>query len=220
MERTIRVTGKGKIAVKPDTIRLMMDMSGIQETYEKAMELSTKQTEALRECFHNLGFDKSELKTLSFGINTKYEGYEAEDKSWKNRFAGYEFKHSMKIEFASDNDLLGKVLYALAHESVAPEFRIVYTIKDVEASKNLLLGKAVLDSKEKAKVLAEAAGVSLGEIVMINYSWDEIEFVSSPMQRMMKPMVAECCTTNSYDINIEADDIEVSDTVTVIWSIQ
>ncbi len=83
-----------------------------------------------------------------------------------------------------------------------------------------MLGKAVADSKEKAKVLAEAASVALGNIITVDYSWGEIEFSSTPMNRMLALDECEMCAPcDSYDIDIEPDDIDVSDTVTVIWSI-
>ncbi len=222
MERTIKVTGKGNISVRPDRIRLLLNMEGIQSSYEQTMELSTHETGILRDMFEGLGFDKSDLKTLYFSIDTKYENYQAKDKSWKKRFEGYEYHHNMKIEFDADNDRLGRVLYAMVNSSVCPEFRIIYTIKDKESAKNQLLGKAVTDSKEKARVLTEAAGVTLGEIQLIDYSWGEIEVISSPMNRCMEPMALdECCMSEAkYNMDIEPEDIEVSDTVTVVWSLR
>lgn len=35
---------------------------------------------------------------------------------------GYKFIHRLKLEFAVDNKMLGKILYAVAHCLVAPEF--------------------------------------------------------------------------------------------------
>ena len=219
MERRIRVTGKGKIAVKPDLIRLLLTLEGIYPNYEETLEQSAKLVEKLRECFVNLGFDKTDLKTLRFNVDTKHESYRDKHGDWKKKFVGYEFTHSMKIEFDADNVILGRVLYALAHCDVKPEFRIQYTIKDVEKAKNQLLGEAVADSKEKAKVLAEAAGVELKEIITIDYSWGEISFESSPLCGGAV-YEEECCEAPaSYDIDIEPDDIDVSDTVTVVWSI-
>ncbi len=221
-ERIIRVTGKGRLSVKPDQIRLMIDISDTREYYEETLRQSAEQVEALKDIFEKIGFDRKDLKTTYFNVDTKYESYQARDKSWKNRFVGYEFKHNMKIEFAADNEMLGKVLYALSHSSVKPEFRIVYTVRDMEASKNQLLANAIADSKEKAEVLTKAAGVNLGEIVTIDYSWGEVDFTISPMNRMMEPkMLAEDCCVGSaaYDIDIEPDDIDVSDTVTVVWGI-
>ena len=93
-------------------------------------------------------------------FRSEYERYRERDE-WKQRFIGYKYEHVLKIEFDSDNKRLGKILYALARASVQPELRISYTVKDPEASKNLLLGKAVEDAVAKAGVLAKASGVSL-----------------------------------------------------------
>ncbi len=221
MERTIRVTGKGKISAKPDRIRLLLKLEDIRETYDEILQQSTEQVEILKDSFEKLGFTRTDLKTLSFNVDTKYESYRDKNNDWKQRFEGYEFKHSMKIEFDADNKLLGKVLYALAHCPVRPEFRINYTIKDPEAAKNELLGKAVEDSKVKAKVLTEAVGVEIGEVITIDYSWGEVDFVVNPMNNLMESCVSyKCEDASSYDIDIEPDDIDVSDTVTVVWSIR
>ena len=36
MEKTMRVTGKGKLSVKPDLIRLLLDTTKVCKTYEDA----------------------------------------------------------------------------------------------------------------------------------------------------------------------------------------
>ena len=63
-----------------------------------------------------------------------------------------------------------------------------YTIKDVEAAKNELLGKAVAESKKKAQVLTDAAGVKLGNIISIDYSWGEIDIYSDVKYGMTEAM--------------------------------
>lgn len=219
MEKYIRVTGKGQIAVKPDLIRLNLTLEDSREKYEDTLEQSATQMELLKDCFEKLGFERADLKTMHFHIDTMYEGYQDENRVWQNRFTGYKFTHSMKIEFDADNDRLGQVLYGLAHAEVSPEFHINYTIKDTEAVKNQLLGKAVEDSKAKAVVLAEAAGVKLGELVSVDYSFGEKNFVSEPMSRNMPLMKSADMVRGSYQMNIQPNDINVSDTVTVVWQI-
>ena len=63
--------------------------------------------------------------------------------------------------------------------------------------------------------------VTLKEIQSIDYSWGEIDFEYRPMDGAV---LAERClaapmAAKSYDLDIEPDDIEVSDTVTVVWEI-
>ena len=72
--------------------------------------------------------------------------------------------------------------------------------------------------------LTQAAGVTLKGIQSIDYSWGEIDFEYKPMNGMLMadeylaaPMAI---SGTSYDMDIEPDDIEVSDTVTVIWEIE
>lgn len=220
--RTIRVTGKGQIKVKPDMTRITLSLEGLYPEYGETLRRSSEDTELLKDLLAGFGFERSDLKTLNFSVDTEYESYKDKG-TYKQRFVGYRFRHVMKVEFDSDNERLGRVLYALANCPVKPEFRLSYTVKDPEAAKNELLGKAVTDAQEKASVLTQAAGISLKDIQSIDYSWGQINFEVQPMNRMLMgddclaaPMVAEGA---SYDMVIEPDDIEVSDTVTVIWEI-
>ena len=218
--RTIRVTGKGRIKVRPDMTRITLTLEGTYSDYDETLYMSSKDTESLKDLLSSFGFERSDLKTLNFSVDTEYESYKDRD-AYKQRFDGYKFRHLMKVEFESDNDLLGRILYALAGCPVNPEFSLSYTVKDPEAAKNELLGKAIIDAKEKASVLTQAAGVALKEIQSIDYSWREIDFEFSPMSRplMAPPSSDGMMSSKSYAMDIEPDDIEVADTVTVIWEI-
>ena len=95
-------------------------------------------------------------------------------------------------------------------------------MKDQEAARNELIGRAVIDAKEKAKVLANAAGVSLKDIQSIDYSWGRIDFDVRPMRGDMLAEEEDVCCASAipgYAMDIEPDDINISDTVTVIWEI-
>lgn len=108
MMRTIKVTGKGKIAVKPDKIRLYVNKEELCKEYEDTLRRSTEDTELLKDLFEKLGFQRKDLKTVYFNVDTEYESYQDRDKSWKRRFKGYKYNHHMKIEFAADNKRLGQ----------------------------------------------------------------------------------------------------------------
>ena len=212
MKRTIRVTGKGKILVKPDTIRLNIEAEGTYKEYILSVKKSAEHTNLLRETISKSGLDPQNLKTAHFGIDTDYESYHDKDGKYQRRFIGYTYTHNLYIQFPNDNEQLSKVLYQLANNEVNVEFSIKYTVK------NELLGKAVKDSKTKAEVLAKAAGVSLGEIKEIDYSWGELEICTEPMHGMRLAAPKE--SSGAYYIDIEADDIDVQDTVTIVWEIK
>ena len=219
--RTIRVTGKGQIKVRPDLMRITMTLSDRYPEYSESLRHSSEDTEDLKDLLAGFGFVRADLKTLSFSVDPEYESYRDRNNDYQQRFAGYRYRHIMKVEFDLDNDRLGRILYALAHCSLHPEFSISYTVKDPEASKNLLLGKAVAGAKEKAAVLTRAADLSLREIQSIDYSWGEIDFEYRPMNRaLMADASMSAKASPAYAMDIEPDDISVSDTVTVIWEIE
>jgi len=222
MERTIQVTGKGKLSVKPDYTCLFMTLCEKKKTYEETLKEASRQVEQLKECFTRLGFGKEELKTVSFRININYENSK-QGTIWKQRMVGYEFRQELKLEFDLDQKLLGKVLYALAHCAVSPVFRIEYTVKDTEKVKNELLIKAVSDSRKKAELLTKAAEVELGQIQTIHYSWEEMEIHCNPMSGVLMARAAQETmqeAEESYAMDMEPDDIDITDTVTVIWEIK
>ena len=217
--KTIRVTGRGQLKVHPDMTRITITLEGIHKDYAKTLRQSSGDTEELKTLLTQFGFERTDLKTLSFSVDAQHESYKVKDE-WKRRFLGYKYSHVMKVEFESDKLRLGKILYALANCPLNPEFRLSYTVKDPEAAKNELLGKAVRDAIAKAGVLTAAAGQKLGGMQSIDYSWGEINFEYSPMredcfcEKLMAPT-----SGGSLDMDIEPDDIEVRDTVTVVWEI-
>ena len=219
--KTIKVTGKGMIRLRPDTTRITITITGIYPEYSETIRHSSEDTESLKDIISDYGFERQDLKTLSFDVDAEYENYE-ENGIYKQRMVGYRYRHLLKIEFDSDNERLGKILYALGNSELNPEIRLSYTVKDQEKAKNTLLGNAVNDAKEKAAVIASAAGVSIKDIQNIDYSWGEIDFEVRPMNRTLMKACAvssDSIGASSYGMDIEPDDITVSDTVTVIWEI-
>ena len=220
--RTIRVTGKGQMKVRPDATRITITLKGLSPDYGGAVKSSAEDTDRLKELVCRLGFEERDLKTLQFGVEPEYERFQDKKKGWQSRLTGYQYTHTLKLEFDSDRERLGKTLYALAHSHLCPVFRISSTVKDPEAAKSELLGRAVADSARKARVLTEAAGVRLKGIQSMDYSWGELRFESQPINA---PILVETCAEagsaeGRYDLNIEPDDIEASDTVTIVWEIE
>ena len=218
MEKVINVTGRGNLKVSPDTIRLSIEINFTLETYNEARELAINCLNNIKTELEKLDIDPKELKTLSFSIRPDYRSYKDEkDDSWKEKFIGYKSSHSLKLEFPINNVLLGKIIYMLNEISIVPKINIDYTIKDQEPIKNKLLAKAVEDSTNKAKIMATAAGVELGEVVNIDYSWKEID-IYNHYNNELSENIYEC--KGSLDVDFTPDDIDVTDTVTIRWRIK
>ena len=214
-ERTLRVTGKGSLKLRPDTTVIYISVEGCFPEYADAMSQAAWQSEELVKALSLAGFEKKELKTTDFSVDTEYENYE-ENGFYRRRMVGYRFRHQMRLEFLSERKNLGEVLGLLAGCEANPEFSVSYTVKDKESATNELIARAVADAKEKAVILSEAAGIKLGEIMNIDYSWGTLNFEVAPVSRMM----AKSAMGNSFDFSPEPEDIDLQDTVTVVWCIE
>ena len=216
-KRTIRITGTGDLRLRPDTTRITMTLEGREGEYAGAVALSAADTEKLKTALAALGFRREEVKTTRFDVDAEYESYK-EHGAYRQRLTGYRYSHALYVEFPSDRERLGKVLAVLASCEARPVFRISYTVRDAEGAKNALLEKAVADAGEKARALTRAAGVTLGEVQSIDYSWSRLDLEVMPVA----PIGADMCmksSVNSLDLDVEPDDILLSDTVTVLWAI-
>ena len=219
MKPTLKVTGRGRLSLTPDMIRIRIEQTDTDPDYSKVIRESTAHTEELRTELTALGFDEKALKTLNFNVSTEYEGYQDSDMIWKQRFKGYTVRHSMKVEFSRDDELMAKVLYRISCLSGKPEFHIEYTVRDTEEAKKNLLEKAVQDAREKAEILAKASKTALLQILSIDYSFGDLSFSVQPVNRFTgaKMAVAE---EDAMDFSVEPENIDVTDTVTITWQIQ
>lgn len=215
----LRVTGKGILSLKPDTIVVKFTSSAVYDDYAEAIAMASEATKDLKSVIAKAGIDSELLKTRNLEVSPKYKSYYDDKDHMHQKFIGYEYTHRSQIKIDNDNKVLGKLLYEVSASPLDVNFDISYTVKDIEKAKNDLLREAVKDAKMKAEVLSETAGVKLKEIREIDYSWGEFEIYSRPLS------IGSCeyrsaAPSDSFDIDIDADDIEVSDTVTVDWVIE
>ena len=212
--REITVKGVGKTTVKPDLIILNMNLEVSEPEYEATMRRSTEDLDLLRAAIVSAGHDGKDLKTVSFNINTKYESYRDEDE-WKQRFVGYTCSHALKLAFDLNIPILGTTLNAIAGCEANPDYNIKFTIKDPSAVSATLLENAIENATGKAAILAKSADVKLGAIQRIDYNWSDIH-LHSETKMCMDMMEAH----TPMAIDIEPEDINVNDSVTVVWAIE
>lgn len=215
-ERVIRVKGQGSVSMPPDCIEICIKLSETYITYEQSIEAASDSLEEIRQGLKPLGFEKKDIKTSKFNIDSKYDSKRNKDGNYERYFVGYEYTNELNIEFDNDNIKLGKVLYAVSKCSSAPEFSIKYKMKDYSEMKELLLERSLADAKKKALIISKAAGVALGGIINIDYSWSDINIYHED-NVLYESM--DCCESSIEAINLQAEDLSTSDTVTVIWEI-
>ena len=223
MEKTLKVTGKGILEVKPDITIIRVELKKTEKTYQKAMEMANEEGKALKELLSKVGINKDTIKTTRFSIEPHYLYYKDSYGNNKSKIDGYTFDNELEFKFDIDNKLLGAVLYQIASCKTSSNVDIKYSYKDVEKAKNMLLKNAVADAVQKAEILSMASNVKLKNIVSINYSFDDLSFEISPFNRRYRESMITgeyLLESSSYDMDIDPEDITLRDSVTIVWSIE
>ena len=213
MAGTIKITGRCELSRKPDGMELSLRLFGNSEDYGEALSKAVEGADEVKEAVVSCGVAAEKLKTADFGVHPRYESFRDENGNYSQRFVGYEYNESLTLRLPRDNELLGRLLEKVAALSAKPEFSLSFFLLDPESAKNELIAGAVTDSRKKAQVLCEAAGVRLGELLNIDYSWESAEIVVRSVNRMA------FASEKMADMAMEPEDVRLSDSVTVTWEI-
>ena len=138
----------------------------------------------------------------------------------QKQFDGYVCTHRLKVEFDFAPDLLGKALSTISASLADPQLDVAFTVKDKDAVNEELLSNAAKNAKKKAEVLCSASGAALGKLITIDYNWSDINIFSKVDLRMEDTCEMALPTAILPPIDIQPNDINVSDTATFVWEIQ
>lgn len=215
--KTITVKGLGKVTKSPDSIIINMKLLSFDKEYDLTMEKATKNLEEINSSLINIGFCKDMIKTTDFNVYTKYDNVMVEN-TYKYTFMGYECQQALKIQFDMDIKKLANVCSVISKCNAEPEITVHFTIKNPKELNEELLKSAATNASEKAKILCEATGVKLGDLVNIDYNWHDLNTYSNTNYHLEKRCLAASTMQNNIDIT--PDDIDFSEEVTFIWEIK
>lgn len=211
--RTIVVKGTGTASAPVDMVVIKTTISALDLEYEDSFLYNAHKTEKFKRALTSIGHDENSIKTSDFSVTKETEQYK-EGKEYKYRFIGYRVSHRITVEFPFTKSLLSKTIKALSKTDVYSNLDFTFTVKDKDKLKKEVLRNAAINAKEKALILAEASGVSLGEVLNIDYNWQEVNIYS---RSNFDFLVNESIDMN---VDINPNDVEVDDVVTIIYSIK
>ncbi|MGI6510267.1 MAG: SIMPL domain-containing protein [Erysipelotrichaceae bacterium] len=217
MQRTIIVKGEGKVVAKVDYVIIKMNMESEDKEYQKAMDLATERIDSLNSLLISIGFEKDDLKTTNFNVRTIYDSVKDKNGNYKQVFRGYLVIHDLKLGFDFDSKRLAKVLTAISKCASKPHLSITFTVKDETAIKEEMLRLTASNARRKAEILCEGSGVKLGELITINYNWNEIDIYSHTSYDL--DTGTRFASSIKSDMEFAPEDIEVKDSATFIWKI-
>ncbi len=219
MRRTITVKGVGSVSAKPDFITLSLSIETADTDYGNSARLAAERVESLQSAFQRVGFEKSDLKTTGFHVNTRYENQADEKGNYRRVFAGYVCVYRLKLSFDFDTKRLSEVLCAVSGSQASPELSIAFTVKDPAAIRQALLVSAAENARAKAEILCRASGAVLGDLVSIDYNWNEQNLISPTNYALDSECMPLLATRKASAPEITPDDIALRDTAAFVWEI-
>ena len=213
MNRTLNITGKGNVSVKPDIIILSFEIDLIEMEYGATVDKLNERVESLRKIIVGNGIPKDNIKTKVFSISTETEW----DKKKETRvFVGFRARHDLELEIPFDNVLTNTIIRGIARLNENIEFRVSFGVKDKDKYQSQLIENAIDNALEHAKTITKATGVVLKEILNIDFYYSEISFRSN--DDMCSDNISLDCNASMPDLN--PSDIKADKTITITWRIE
>lgn len=214
-QQTITVRGKANVKAKPDYVDILVDLEIRNMKYDVGMAETARKIDVLKTVLKTAGLDPEDLRTMKFGVDTAWKLVEDRyGNKTKRVFDGYEINQRLRFGFDFHRERLNSVLVALTKSGINSKFEIRFSVKDPSKVKEALFEKASENARKIAECLCRGVGKRLGEILNVNYSWDEMELYYKPADIGCGGDEDACEAPD-----ITPDDIDASDSVTFTWEL-
>jgi uncharacterized protein YggE len=154
----ITVTGTGEVETVPDEAEFSIGVTTKGRTAREALTANSAQMQRLIDALKAAGVAASDIKTRDVSVSPDYEPSDRNAYTARNSV-------SVRIkELTRASAVLDAASQAGANEVYGP----MLSRSNREALEKRALEDAVANARERAEALAEAAGVSLGEVTAIS----------------------------------------------------
>ena len=215
----ISIQGKGSIHVVPDVTRITISISHHGKTYKEVYAKGKENSEWIRKI---LEFNKKPgnlAKSLYFDVSEHIINVYDDEGSGEIVDVvkdGFDLTQTVKIDLPIDNVLVNKIVRGVGKFIPNAQVSIGFTVQDLRPYQLKMLKRAVSDAKEKAEIMAEAAGSKLGKVLEINYNFSHIDTYSQA-RNIHSTEEAKESTADALDIT--PDDMVISDRVDVVFEL-
>ena len=171
-DRTLNVTGAGQVSLTPDIAYIYVGVHTEMPSAADAVAENNDQTTQLIAAIKKFGIDENDIRTTNFSIwpFDKYDPITGQSTGEKY----YAVDNTVYVtvrKLESLGDLLDAMLQAGANNINSIGFDVADKTEAIKQAR----AKAVESAKDQAQELADAAGVTLGEIITISF-YDAIPY--------------------------------------------
>ena len=166
-QSNIVVTGEGEATLSPDMALIQLAVVREAETARAAMDSNNEAMTAVIAALKEAGIEARDLQTNGLSIEPRYVYPNEKNGESQPRIVGYQVTNGLTVRIR-DLDKVGEILDRSVTLGVNQGGSIVFTNDDPSEALNEARKRAVEDAVSKARTLAEAAGVALGDVLQIS----------------------------------------------------
>ncbi len=185
--RTMSVTGTGEISAAPDIAYIETGVVSEAATAAGALEANTGAMNAIFEGLAGMKIARADIQTSQFSVSPVYDEPPARPDGTRAapKIRAYQVTNQVTVTIRK-LDTLGATLDRLVQLGSNRLDGIRFSIARPEPLLDKARADAVADALRKAKLYADAAGITLGQVVSISEGADY-----APRPVYMKAMMAE-----------------------------
>jgi uncharacterized protein len=158
IQPSISVQGEGKVQAIPDIALLNFGVqTGRSASAQAAMETLARKMNAIIAAVEASGIEKKDITTQSLWLNPAYDYLEG-----RRVDKGFEANQNLSVK-VRNLEHISAVLDVAVQQGANQVGGVSFTIDDMRELRREAREKAIADAKQKALVLAEDLGVTLGK---------------------------------------------------------
>ena len=211
-DQTITVTGSGETLVTADTAVVSLGVSVRKTDALKAQSAANEVIARIREALTGAGFSEEDISTGYINLYTVYNYSDLGEET----VSAYNASSTLAVK-VTDMTRVGEVIDLAFAAGANTLDGVSFSVSDDAAARAESLKAAVADAKEKAGILAEAAG--LGELEIVNIQEGSVYTYDSGVNNFSRKAMATEEAMGAPTV-VHAAKITVSAAVTVTFRVK
>lgn len=163
MPRTISLSGHGEVKIAPDMATVTTGVATQGATAAEALAANTTAMNSLFAALKQAGIDDKDIQTSNFMVQPRYD---YNDGKQPPKLVGYDVSNSVTVTVRK-LDGLGALLDKVVQAGSNQINGISFDVSKPEMELNQARRLATVDATNKAKLYAEALGVTLGPVLSL-----------------------------------------------------
>lgn len=203
-QRTLTITATDSVGAAPDRVEINLGVTSRAENARNALSANTTNMNAIFETLKKNGIEKKYIQTSNFSIQPEYKHFKNGEPP---KVRGYNVNNTVLVQVV-DIEKLGVLLDEVVSSGSNQIHGIRFYVSKADELKDEARKLAVAKALRKATVYAQAAGVSLGDVLSIH----EGSRNNVQPRGMSRTMVAE-----ASPVPIAGGELQLGVSVTMTW---